>query len=107
MSLKSDSESSESATTSSMTDCITDSSGNWDSELMMVCDLDLDFDDCYLLGLPKLTGNVFEEMKMLEEMDLDLEGLFLFGNLPKFMDANEDDSGNKEDSDGKGTENKT
>lgn len=51
---------------------------------MIVCDLDLDFDDCYLLGLPKLIGNVFEEMKMLEELDLDFEDLILLSGLPKF-----------------------
>lgn len=97
MSLKSKSDSSESAT--SMTDYSSVSSGNCDSDLKMVCDLDLDFDDCYLLGLPKLTGNVFEEMRMLEELDLDLEDQCLLSGLPNFKYANEDVSGNKDSGD--------
>ncbi|CAJ1952386.1 unnamed protein product [Cylindrotheca closterium] len=104
MSLKSNIESGESAI--GMADCSMDSSGNCESELTMVCDLDLDFDDCYLLGLPKLTGNVFEEMKMLEELDLDLEDLFLFGGLPKFKDANDDDPRSKDSGDKEGKEKK-
>ncbi|KAL3929744.1 MAG: hypothetical protein SGBAC_012078, partial [Bacillariaceae sp.] len=89
MSLKSKSDSSESANRSV-------SSDNCDSDLKMVCDLDLDFDDCYLLGLPKLIGNVFEEMGVLEELDLDLEAQCLLSGLPKFKYANQDVSGNKD-----------
>eukprot|EP00526_Cylindrotheca_closterium_P028229 CAMPEP_0113644972 /NCGR_PEP_ID=MMETSP0017_2-20120614/23681_1 /TAXON_ID=2856 /ORGANISM="Cylindrotheca closterium" /LENGTH=85 /DNA_ID=CAMNT_0000556635 /DNA_START=135 /DNA_END=388 /DNA_ORIENTATION=+ /assembly_acc=CAM_ASM_000147 len=83
-SLKSNSSSDCSESDSSMTDYVffLDSSSNCDSDLMMVCDLDLDFDDCYLLGLPKLTGDVFEEMRILEDLDLDLEDMILLGGLP-------------------------
>lgn len=107
MSLKSKSDSSESAT--NMTDYSVNSSvssDNCDSDLKMVCDLDLDFDDCYLLGLPKLTGTVFEEMRMLEELDLDLEDQCLLSGLPKFNYAYKDVSGSKDFGD-EDTEKKT
>lgn len=104
MSLKSNSDSK--ATANGGEDCDTGNSDNWNSELVMVCELDLDFDDCYLLGLPKLSCNVFEEMKMLEELDLDLEDLLLFGGLPTVKDGYEDEVGSK-DSDDKISEIKT
>ena len=52
MSLKSNSESC-SDPDSSMDDSDTWETSNDESDLMIIYDLDLDFDDCYLLGLPK------------------------------------------------------